>query len=69
MSTRFYAGPISIGMGRRWDDKFEPERGAESKPRPVRPPFGRMTASMVPPSAPSSTDSLAPRTDPIAPQR
>jgi hypothetical protein len=67
MSTRFYAGPISIGMGRRWDDKLEPEGRAESKPRRVRVAFGRMATSMAPPSMPS-TNSLAPRTDPIAPQ-
>jgi len=68
MSTRFYSGPISIGMGRRWDDKLEPEAGPSLPPRRGRPAFGRTTAPLLPPAAPSA-DPRSPRIDPIAPPR
>jgi hypothetical protein len=67
MSTRFYAGPISSGMGRRWDDWHEPEAGPEVPPRRTRAPLGAVTPPAVAPASPPAA--RAPRIAPIAPPR
>jgi len=64
MSTRFFAGPISIGMGRRWDDKFEPDAGeAPSRVRPT-PQQGTNPSAAPPPAIAADA-----RPAPIAPRR
>jgi hypothetical protein len=65
MSTRFYAGPISIGMGRRWDDKVEPDAG-ESLPRSSR--TARRSAGLSRAPLPA-TDARPAPSAPIAPRR
>jgi hypothetical protein len=67
MSTRFYAGPISIGMGRRWDDKFEPDTG-KPPPRGSRTPRRSASPSGAPLPA-STADARPAQIDPIAPRR
>lgn len=65
MSTRFYAGPVSSGMGRRWDDWLDPEPRAEAWQRRRQTPAARPTP--LPAPSPGSPDAVpAGPIDPIA---
>lgn len=67
MNTRFYAGPITSGMGRRWDDWPVAGASAEMPPLRGRAPVARPTPPTAPPGAVppdarhSSIDAIAPR--------
>jgi len=71
MSTRFYAGPISSGMGRSsedWDDRCGPEPGIEAQLRRWRAAIAR-SHGLQPMRAAPPPDSRHRLIDPIAPQR
>ncbi|MEP7101658.1 MAG: hypothetical protein ABI781_14190 [Burkholderiales bacterium] len=68
MSTRFYAGPISSGMGRSCEDWTEPERGIEAQLRRRRPAVQRLHHELPVRAAPLP-DSHHSLVDPIAPRR
>lgn len=68
MSTRFYAGPISSGMGRSWEDWVEPVPGIEAQLRRWRAAIVRQHGSLPMRVAPPP-DSHHHLVDPIAPRR
>ena len=70
MSTRFYAGPISSGMGRCWDDWLDPGQGIAAAPWRERVVVAPANPPLVP-SAPlpaSSPDTRQRRIDPTPPR-
>lgn len=68
MSTRFYAGPISSGMGCVGEDWVEPEPGIEGQLRRWRAAIVRPQGAPPMRAAPPP-DSRHRPVDPIAPQR
>jgi hypothetical protein len=61
MSTRFYAGPLSHGMGRRWDDWSDPQRAASTPPGRAAP----IAPAALPTSAPRRTFARTDRATPF----
>ena len=68
MNTRFYAGPISSGMGRSWEDWAEPEPSIEAQLRRWRATIVRPHGPL-PMRTPPPPDSGHRLVDPIAPRR
>ena len=68
MSTRFYPGPISSGMGRNWEDLTDPEPGVEAQLRRWRAAIKRSHGAPPMRAAPPP-DSRHHLVDPLVPQR